>query len=111
LLGIYGAMSYTVAQPTREIGIRMALGAQRVHVARMVVTKALQLTLAGVTIGLLGASAAGRRVSSLLFAVQPFDTALLLTTAAILVGSALAASGDPALRALRVDPIVAFGHD
>jgi putative ABC transport system permease protein len=111
MLGIYGLMSYTVVQQTREIGIRIALGAQRVQVARMVITRALQLTLAGVLIGSAGASAVGRWISSLLFGVQPFDAVTFVGTSVMLACAAMVASAGPAVRALRVDPIVALRND
>jgi putative ABC transport system permease protein len=107
-IGIFGVMSYTVAQRTREIGIRMALGAAPRNVLGMMVGGAVVLALGGVLMGLLGAMAGTRLLAALLFGVGPTDPATLVSVAATLTVVALAASYLPARRAVRVDPIVAL---
>lgn len=107
-IGIFGVMSYSVAQRTREIGIRIALGAAPRTVLRMVVGGALALALSGVAIGMVGASAGTRLLSALLFGVRPSDPLTLVSVALILTGVAVAASYLPARRAIRVDPMVAL---
>ena len=107
-LGIYGVTAYSVAQRTREIGIRMALGADSSLVQRMVVGSGLRLALAGVAVGLAGALAGTRVLASLVYRVSTTDPLTLASTAAVLVISALLASWIPARRATRVDPAVSL---
>ena len=107
-VGLYGVISYSVAQRTREIGIRMALGARSRDVVRMVVRRGMRLTAIGLVIGVGSALAVTRFLASLLFAVQPYDPPTLLTVAAILAGVAWLASFLPARRAARVDPMMAL---
>ena len=107
-LGIYGVMAYSVAQRSREIGIRMALGADSSAVLRMVVGGALKLSLLGVAVGLVGALLGTRVLTSLVYQVSTTDPLTLGVTAAVLVGSAVLASWVPALRATRVDPAVSL---
>jgi predicted permease len=107
-LGIFGVMSYAVVQRSREIGIRVALGAHPGDVRRMVLGHALGLALAGVAIGLAGAAALSRVIRSLLFQVSPTDPATLAGVAAVLLAVALLASDLPARRATRVDPLDAL---
>jgi putative ABC transport system permease protein len=111
MLGIYGVMSYTVAQRTREIGIRMALGARRSQVARMIMGKALRLAAIGVGLGLIGAYAAARWISSLFFGVGPADAATLSAACLLLIGAAAAASLHPMRHAIRVEPAVALRNE
>jgi predicted permease len=107
-LGIFGVMSYAVAQRSHEIGIRVALGARPVDVLRMVLRHALVLAGSGVAAGLLGALALSRAVASLLFELSPTDPVTLASVAALLTAVALLASYLPARRATRVDPLVAL---
>jgi predicted permease len=108
VIGIYGAMSYTVSQRTREMGIRMALGAERQQVRGQFVRQGLTLGVTGVVIGLLGAIALARWMSSLLFGVSPFDPVTYATAAAALVAASGLASYLPSRRATTVDPVAAL---
>jgi putative ABC transport system permease protein len=108
-IGIFGVLSYAVAQRTREIGIRMALGAQERTVLGLVVRQALLLAAAGVGIGVILALGLSRSlVSKMLFSTSPHDAATFVSVAALLGAVALVASYIPARRATRVDPIVAL---
>ena len=110
-LGIFGVMSYSVAQRTHEIGVRVALGAQRRQVARLIVSRALILTLTGLTLGLAGAFALGRYLKTLLFEIEPADPLTLTSVTLVLFGVALLAAMVPAARAMRVDPIVVLRYE
>jgi putative ABC transport system permease protein len=107
-LGIYGVISYSVGQRTREIGIRIALGATQPRVVRFVVTQGLGLTIAGIVIGLFGARQLTRVLGSLLFNVPPADRFTYAAVALLLTGVAWMASYVPARRAARVDPVFAM---
>jgi predicted permease len=107
-LGLFGVMSYAVAQRTREIAVRVALGATRGGLLRMVLRDALVLGTAGVTLGLAGALLLSRVIASMLFSLSPRDPATLGGVAVVLLATALLASGVPALQATRVDPVVAL---
>jgi putative ABC transport system permease protein len=107
-IGIYGVMSYSVAQRTRELGIRMALGAARPRVLALVVGQGMALAGAGVAIGLIAAFAVTRFLSSQLFGVGATDPSTFASVSVLLVGVALLASLLPAMRATRVDPVVAL---
>jgi putative ABC transport system permease protein len=107
-VGLYGVVAYTVSQRTQEIGVRMAMGAQRGQVLGMIVGGGMRLTLVGVAIGIAGALALARFVESMLFEVTPFDPASYVATAGLLMAVAALACYIPARRAMRVDPIVAL---
>ncbi len=107
-VGIYGVISYVVAQRTREIGVRMALGAERADVRRMVLKQGATLAMAGVVIGLAAAAGVTRLMASLLFGVEPIDVPTFAAVAVALSAIALLASWLPARRASTVDPVVAL---
>jgi len=110
-LGIYGLLAYEVARRTREIGIRAALGAQRLDVLKLVGAQGLVLVLAGAVLGILGAIALTRPLQSLLFGVQPTDPVTFLAVSALLLIVGLAACYIPARRATKVDPMVALRYE
>ena len=107
-VGIYGLVAYSVTQRTHEIGVRVALGAQKGDVLALIVGEGMTLALLGVGIGLAGALALTRMMSGLLFAVSPTDPATFATITVILALVALAASYVPARRAARVNPLAAL---
>jgi putative ABC transport system permease protein len=109
--GIFGVISYSASQRTREIGIRLALGAQRADVLRMVVGQGLRLALIGVAIGIPGALGLSRFLSNLLYGVKPTDPLTFTAVSLILTAVALLACYIPARRAAKVDPIVALRHE
>ena len=111
LVGIYGIMSYTVAQRTNEIGIRLALGARPRQVRSMVLREAGWLSVAGVLCGLAIALALGRLVRSMLYGLQPADPASLTGAAGLLIAVALIAGWLPAMRASSVEPMEALRHE
>ena len=104
-VGVYGVIAYAVTQRTREIGVRMALGAARARVVRMVAANAFRLAAAGMLCGLVGAFALTRLIRSLLFEVSPTDPWTFAAAAVLLLLAGLAAACIPALRASRVDPV------
>jgi putative ABC transport system permease protein len=110
-VGIYGVVSYSVAQRTREIGIRMALGARRQEVLLLIVGQGAKLALAGVAIGIAGGLALTRVMSGLLYGVHATDPVTYGAVAILLMLVALAACGIPARRAMRVDPMVALRYE
>jgi putative ABC transport system permease protein len=107
-IGVYSVMSYSVAQRTHEVGVRMALGAQQQHVLRMIVGQGLRLILIGVALGATAALAVTRVISNLLFGVTATDPTTFVAVPLLLIAVALLASYLPARRALKVDPIVAL---
>jgi putative ABC transport system permease protein len=111
VVGLYGLISHMVLQRTREIGIRVALGAQRRDIMRMVLRQGIRATLAGVAIGVVAGLALTRLLRSLLFGVTPGDWLTFLSVALLLLVVALAACSIPARRATRVDPIVALRYE
>ena len=111
LIGIYGVIAYAVALRTHEIGVRMALGAQRGQVVRLVVLEGMRLAAAGITVGLAAAFALTRLMAGLLYDVKPTDPSTYAAVAAALAATALAACCKPALQAARVDPVRALRQD
>jgi len=110
-IGTYGVLSYVVTQQRREIGIRMALGAERGLVLRSVMGHGLKLTAVGLVAGLAGALVLTRLMGTLLFGVRPNDPATLAGVAAVITVVAAVASLVPAFRATRVDPMIALRDD
>jgi len=108
VVGIYGVVAYSVSQRTREIGVRMALGAQRSEVSGMILREAGWLVLVGVLLGVVCSIGAGRLMGSLLFGVSAWDVSTLIAVALVLSSSAMLASFLPAARAARLDPVVAL---
>jgi predicted permease len=110
-MGLYGVLAYSVAQRTQEIGLRVALGAGRADVLKLVIRQGLQLTLVGIVAGTLIAVGLGRFLSSLLYEVKPADPTTFLGVAVLLTAVALLACYIPARRAVRIDPMVALRYE
>jgi putative ABC transport system permease protein len=110
-MGLYAVMAYAVSQRTHEIGVRLALGAPRRSILRLILGQGLKLTLAGVTIGMAGALALTKFMASLLYGVSATDALTFILASSTLVGAALLASWLPARRATRVDPMIALRCD
>ena len=110
-IGTYGVMSYSVSQRRQEIGVRMALGAQRGDVMRLILANGLAMVVAGVTVGLLISTLLSRTMGTLLYGIGLFDAPSFLITAALLILVAMAACSVPARTAMRVNPIVALRYE
>jgi ABC-type antimicrobial peptide transport system permease subunit len=110
-VGLYGVVAYVVSRRTREIGIRIALGAKRVDVIRMTVAQGIRPAVLGVILGLVGAFGASHILRSLLCNVEPRDVTTLLATSSVLLGIVLTAIIIPATRASRVSPTTALRVD
>jgi putative ABC transport system permease protein len=108
VVGVYGVLSHLVTQGTHDIGVRMALGAERGRIQLMVLRQGLELTGVGVLLGLIGAAAVTRVMSSLLFGISATDPATFAAVPLILLATAMLACYVPARRATRVDPVTAL---
>ena len=107
-IGVYGLMSFSVEQRVNELGLRRALGGQTHDILGMVLRRALRLALAGAGLGLLGSAAVTRLVHGMLFDVDPFDPFTFAALSVFVIGVAMVAALVPALRATRIDPMVAL---
>jgi ABC-type antimicrobial peptide transport system permease subunit len=110
-LGIYGTISYLVSERTHEIGIRLALGAQRGKILEIVLREGLGLAIAGAVVGLVSALIASHLMAGLLYGVRPTDPLTFVGVTLVLTAVALAACCIPAMRAMRVDPLVALRYE
>jgi len=110
-LGIYGVISYMVSERTHEIGIRIALGADRRSILRMVLRQGLGLAIIGAAVGLVAALIVSHLMAGLLYGVRPTDPLTFAGVALLLIGVGLLACYIPARRVLRVDPLVALRHE
>jgi len=111
IVGIYSVISYAVSQRTREIGIRMAMGANRTNIIRMILSQGILLTISGIVVGLAGALALGRVMASLLHGVGPSDPLILAIVSLVVATGAASASYIPSRRATKVSPTVALKHE
>jgi putative ABC transport system permease protein len=109
--GIYGVLSGSVTERTREIGVRLALGASRRHILALIVRQGMTLTGLGIVLGLFGAVAASQAIVTLLFGISRLDPITYLGVIAVLVGVSVIACWLPARRAMKVDPLVALRYE
>jgi ABC-type antimicrobial peptide transport system permease subunit len=111
-VGVYSVLAYTTSQKTHDIGVRMALGAERASVLRLVIIEGLRLILIGVAVGLGGSLLLGRVVEAQLWpGVKPYDPATLASTVVLLLATGVIACWIPATKAARTDPMVALRHE
>ena len=110
-VGLYGVIAQSVTQRTQEIGVRMALGAQRSSVLTMVIGQGLRMTAVGLAVGCVAALGLARLISTLLYGISPADPLTYAGVAAVLAIAAVAASAVPAYRAMRTDPLEALRHE
>ncbi|MDQ2823996.1 MAG: FtsX-like permease family protein, partial [Verrucomicrobiota bacterium] len=110
-VGVYGVMAYSVSQRTRELGIRMALGAQANQVLQLVLRQGMLLAVIGLTVGLFAAFASTRLASTFLYGVNPSDPLIFSSVTLVLAAAAFAACYFPARRALKIDPVIALRFD
>jgi putative ABC transport system permease protein len=111
MVGVFGVLAYSVQQRTREFGVRIALGASTSSVLRLVLSNAGRVIVAGAAIGLIGAAGLGRAISIFLFGVPPLDPITFIAVPIVLVATAAIAVAAPAIRAMRIDPVVAFRNE
>jgi len=111
IVGLFGVMSYTVAQRTHELGVRVAVGAEKLDILRLILRQGMSMTFAGIVVGLIGTLAISRVLTSELFGIAPTDPLTFIGVAILLAGVALAACYLPARRATRVDPMVALRYE
>jgi ABC-type antimicrobial peptide transport system permease subunit len=110
-IGVYGVAAYAIAQRTKEIGIRVALGAARHDVRRLILSQTLWPTLIGLVVGVAAAGMLTRLVASMVYGVTPLDPATFVAAVVVLLSVALAATWMPARRAMRIDPLVALRYE
>ncbi len=111
LVGIFGVLTYSVEQRTREFGVRIALGATAASVLGLVVGSAARVVAIGTVVGLIAAAGLGQVISMFLFGVRPLDPVTFASVAAVLAVTAALAAAAPAIRAVRVDPVEAFRNE
>jgi len=108
VVGLYSVLSYGVAQRTSELGVRLAIGARPSQILRLVLVDGMRLTLVGLAIGTLLGAALARTLSRLLYGISPLDPVAFGAACVLMLGVSLVASGGPARRAARVDPLIAL---
>ena len=111
VVGVYGVISYNVSQRTNEIGIRIAIGARRANILKMILGQGARMAAAGLAIGALGAYASTRLMTKVLFGVAPTDPATFVAVILLMSVTVIAACFVPAAKAVRVDPIAALRHE